>query len=198
MDDTRYSEQWKRWRRDVDLDEYEVRWDRMAEQGANPHGEVDLLMQWSPSSVLDAGCGFGRVAIELHARGVDVVGADLDIDLIGRAHRRAPELEWHHVDLADLALDRSFDIVVQAGNVIGFVDAARRADAVRACARHVAPGGRLVMGTSLRPTWPSPAQLDEWAAAEGLAPERRFATWEGDPFVDGGDYIVTVHRRAPS
>jgi SAM-dependent methyltransferase len=53
----------------------------MADAGESVHGEVDLVMSLlaehefgdSPR-VLDAGCGTGRVAIELAARGVDVAG----------------------------------------------------------------------------------------------------------------------------
>ena len=189
------SPQWQRWRAEVDLDEYETRWDRMAAEGGDPHGEVDLVMRWAPRSVLDAGCGFGRVAIELAARGVDVVGVDLDVDLLERARRRAPELEWHLADLSSIELGRTFDLVVQAGNVIGFVDDADREHAIRACARHVAPDGRLVIGTSLRRTWPTPDELETWAGAEGLVPEARFADWDGNEFVDGGDFVVTVLRR---
>ena len=51
-------------------------------------------------SVLDAGCGTGRVAIELARHGVDVVGVDVDASMIGEARRRAPELEWVEADLA--------------------------------------------------------------------------------------------------
>ena len=193
-DESGWSPQWRRWRGEIDLDEYETRWDRMAEAGQDPHGEVDLVMRWAPGSVLDAGCGFGRVAIELAARGVDVVGVDLDGDLLERARRRAPALEWHLCDLADLDLDRTFDLVVQAGNVIGFVAPERRAAAIEACARHVSPGGRLIVGTSLRPSWPTIDDLDAWAGAQGLEREAILAGWDGAPHA-GGDYVVTVHRR---
>ena len=57
---------------------YDRRWAEMEEAGHNPHGEADFLSGFSPSSVLDAGCGTGRVSIELSARGADVVGVDLD------------------------------------------------------------------------------------------------------------------------
>lgn len=188
------SAEWQAWRRDVDLDEYEARWDRMAARGADPHGEVDLVMRFAPRSVLDAGCGFGRVAIELVARGVHAEGVDLDPDLLERAERRAPQIEWHRCDLADLTLGRSFDVVVVAGNVIGFVEPERRADAVRRCAGHVAPGGLLVIGVQRRAGWPDATDIDRWAADEGLLVESHLANWDGDPYVDG-DYVVTIHRR---
>ena len=59
--------------RSVDTGAYDDKWKRMAAAGENPHGEVDFVMRFNPSSVLDAGCGTGRVAIELARRGIDAV-----------------------------------------------------------------------------------------------------------------------------
>ena len=55
-----------------DGDDYQRRFDELAAAGNNVHGEVDFLMQLDPERVLDAGCGTGRVAIELARRGVAV------------------------------------------------------------------------------------------------------------------------------
>ena len=57
------SDRWAAWRRDIDLGEYHERWRRMEASGVPSHGEADLIESLSPSSVLDAGCGMGRVAI---------------------------------------------------------------------------------------------------------------------------------------
>ncbi len=194
-DPTAGSAEWETWRRRVDLDQYDERWRLMAASGENPHGEADLVGSFAPTSVLDAGCGTGRVGIELARRGVEVVGVDLDPDLLQRAIAKAPELTWLVADLADLDLARTFDVVVAAGNVIGFVAVGARAAAVRGMARHVAPGGRLVVGWQQRTGWPSVDDHDAWCAQAGLRPEHRFASWAGDPFIDGGDYVVTVHHR---
>jgi SAM-dependent methyltransferase len=141
----------------------------------------------------------GRVAIELAARGIDTIGVDLDPDLLGRARELAPSLEWHLGDLATFDLERTFDVVVAAGNVIGFVAMEDREAAVRGCAAHVAPGGRLIVGYSLNRRWPSLELYDGWCAAAGLELEHRFATWECDPFEgSSGDYHVSVHRRPGS
>src|SRR6202051_5218706 len=60
--------------------DYDARWDSLAAQGHNVHGEADLveilLRESGASRVLDAGCGTGRVAIELARRGFSVVGGD--------------------------------------------------------------------------------------------------------------------------
>lgn len=178
----------------IDLDEYDARWDQLAARGEHVHGEADFVMSLHPHSVLDAGCGTGRVAIELARRGVDVVGVDGDPDMLERARRRAPELTWVESNLAALDLGRTFDVVVLAGNVVPFVDAADRAAAVAGSARHVAPVGRLVSGASLRADWPTAAQYDAWCAAAGFTLVDRFATWNGDPWTPAADYAVSVHQ----
>lgn len=194
-DPTVGSADWAAWRRAVDLDEYEARFDRIAAEGGDPHGEVEFVQRFAPRSVLDAGCGFGRIAIELHHRGVDVVGVDLDPDLLARARRRAPHLDWRLGDLATFDAGRSFDLVVVAGNVIGFVDAPDRAAAVHSCARHVAPGGHLVIGNQTRRDWPGVDDYERWAGEVGLQAVGRFAGWDGAPFDPAAGYVVVVCRR---
>jgi len=78
--------------------------------------------------------------------------------------------------------------------VIPFVAPDRRADAVAACARHLTDDGRLIAGFSLRADWPTLADYDGWCTAAGLRLAERFATWDRDPFVTGGDYAVSIHR----
>ena len=194
-DPTGGSTQWAEWRSAVDLDDYDSRWDLMAARGENPHGEVDFVMGFSPKTALDAGCGFGRVGIELNARGVEIIGVDLDPDLLERAKRRAPELDWRLADLATVDIGRQFDLVVVAGNVIGFVDEPDREAAVRNCARHVAPGGHLVMGNQLKATWPTIVEVDSWCAAEGLVPDGHRGGWDNEDLGPDPGYVVTVHSR---
>jgi SAM-dependent methyltransferase len=197
-DPTAGSGDWSTWRQRVDLGEYDERWERMAAAGENPHGEADLVSRYEPTSALDAGCGTGRVGIELARRGIEVEGADLDPDLLERARAKAPELAWHLSDLAALDLGRTFEVVVMAGNVVGFVAAPDRAAAVAAVAAHVAPGGWLISGCQLRAGWPSIAEYDGWCAAAGLELEDRFATWTADPLGPSPDYSVAVHHRPPA
>src|SRR5271170_1352173 len=89
------------------------------------HGEAALVDSYGPGSVLDAGCGTGRVAMELSRRGHPVVGVDVDEAMLTAARAKAPGLAWLLGDLADPALDlgRTFDVVVMAGNVLIFVPA---------------------------------------------------------------------------
>jgi SAM-dependent methyltransferase len=187
-------EDWTGWRAQLGVDGYDERWRRLAASGQNPHGEADLVAGHGPRSVLDGGCGTGRVAIELARRGIEVLGVDLDSDMIAAARAKAPSLRWLHADMAELNRPERFDVVVLAGNVVPYVPAARRAAAVAGCARHLVSGGRLIAGFALRPGWPSLADYDAWCAAAGLVPVERFATWERAPYQDG-NYAVMVYRR---
>ena len=94
---------------------YDDKWQRMAAAGENPHGEVDFVMRYEPTSVLDAGCGTGRVAIELDRRGIEAAGTDIDATMLAKAADKAPHLRWELSNLAALELARTFDLVVMAG-----------------------------------------------------------------------------------
>ncbi len=191
------SPQWEAWRRSVSLEEYEA---RFAHDEA--HGEADLLERLAadlepPVRILDAGCGTGRVAIELDRRGFEVVGTDLDHEMLDLARAKAPHLQWVHADLATMQLGRTFSIVAMPGNVMLFCRADDRQGVVAGCARHLDAGGVLVTGFSCG----RGLGLDEYDAActqAGLTLIERWATWERDPF-GGGDYAVSVHAlSAPS
>src|ERR1700732_4830520 len=58
--------------------DYQRRFDELASSGVDVHGEATFVVRRAPASVLDAGCGTGRVAIELARRGITVVGVDVD------------------------------------------------------------------------------------------------------------------------
>ena len=165
----------------------------MEATGHDPHGEVAFVMRFEPESVLDAGCGTGRVAIELARRGVHAVGVDLDTAMLDAARRKAPQLQWFCADLASLDLDERFAMVVMAGNVMIFVEPGTEAQVVARMAAHLVAGGRLVAGFQLGQNL-GLDQYDEAAAAVGLALEARFATWDGDPFTPDARYAVSVHR----
>lgn len=176
---------------------YDDKWQRMAAQGQNPHGEVDFVQRFGPSSVLDAGCGTGRVAIELARRGIESVGTDLDPKMLSEARNKAPELEWVQSDLATLNLGRAFDVVVMAGNIVLFVEPGTEADVVAGAARHVADGGRLVAGFSLG-HGVTPHDWEQWLGEAGLVTEARCATWDATPWSDTDTYLVSVATRQPT
>lgn len=151
---------------------------------------------FAPAAVLDAGCGTGRVAAELHRRGIEVVGIDRDPSMIDTARAVSPAIEFHVGDVASADLGRTFPLVVMAGNVPLFTPDGTQAELVAGCARHLGPGGILVAGFQLGRGYPV-SRYDEDCRAAGLEPVSRWSTWAGDPFDPAGDYAVSVHRRTP-
>lgn len=187
-----------RWQRSDGLrgDDYDARWQEMAAAGQDIHGEAELVesLLGAGRRVLDAGCGTGRVAIELARRGIDVVGIDADESMLATARAKAPELHWERGDLADSVLGGPFDLTVLAGNVMIFLEPGSEGRVLANLAAALRPGGLLVAGFSVRPDWLSLNRYDELADEVGLDPVRRWATWDRAPFTDG-DYAVSVHRR---
>jgi SAM-dependent methyltransferase len=177
-------------------EEYDRRFEELAARGVDMHGEADLIDSYDPISVLDAGCGTGRVAIELRRRGRTVTGIDLDPRMLEAARRKAPDITWVEGDLADatLTLDRQFEIVVMAGNVLIFVAPGTEGSVLSNMAGRLVPGGRVIAGYSLGPDRLSVAHHDELAERVGLTLESRWSTWDRQPFAPDSSYAVSVHR----
>ena len=186
-------------------EEYDARWIPLAEAGENIHGEADLvetlLRESGRNRVLDAGCGTGRVAIELSRRGFVVTGVDADAAMLDAARAKAPEIDWREGDLAGSIDPRvnslgpgTVDLVLLAGNVMIFLDPGTEGIVLQNLAAQLADNGLLVAGFSLQPGQLSCDRYDEAAAEAGLSRAARWASWDRQPFT-GGDYAVTVHRR---
>lgn len=193
-DELNVSERWRVWRRRVNLSEYDTRWDRMAAEGASVHDEATFVDALGGQSVLDAGCGTGRIAVELKRRGRDVVGVDNDADMIDLAKTKDCEIDWVLADVATVDLGRSFDVVVMAGDVLNYVTPGFESMVVSNLRRHIEIGGLLVTGGSVAEQ-DQLVHYDNWCRAAGLVPEARYASWDGLSYDRPGHYAVSVHRR---
>jgi SAM-dependent methyltransferase len=174
---------------------YDERFARLAATGQNVHGEADLVGSLGLGSVLDAGCGTGRVAIELARRGLDVVGIDLDPQMLAVAREKDPVIAWVQADLSEVQLGRRFEGIVMAGNVMIFVTPGTEGAVVANLAGHLEAGGLLVAGFSLVTNGFTAEQYDTVADAAGLDLVDRWASWDRQVFGPGADYAVSVHRQ---
>ncbi|MGH9297306.1 MAG: class I SAM-dependent methyltransferase [Acidimicrobiales bacterium] len=182
---------------------YQARFDELEASGTKVHGEADFVMSFAPESVLDAGCGTGRVALELARQGVYVVGVDRDESMLSVAEQRAsalselvPAVRLRFVasDLAGLDLGGTFDVAVMAGNVPLFTSAGTEPELVASVASHVRTGGVLISGFQTTKGY-ALESYDLHCAAGGLELVERVGTWDRAPFEAGGPYAVSVHRR---
>jgi len=189
--------------------EYDAPYAARAAAGMDVHGEANLVehllrsplnqsQSHQPYRVLDAGCGTGRTAIELAQRDIEIVGVDLDAVMLQQARAKAPQLDWRLGDLSVIVLDKSFDLIVMAGNVMIYLTPGTEAATVANMASHLKPGGLLVAAFELTP--PSWSQLtlavyDQLTTTADLTLVARWSTWEQAPWQPGDRYAVSVHRK---
>ena len=188
------SSRWLR-ERSVSGEAYDATYERRAAAGENVHGEADFVESFAPASVLDAGCGTGRVGRELASRGLDVVGVDLDPEMLATARLKSPVVDWRFADLATVDLGRSFDAVVMAGNVMIFLAPGSEQAVVWNMARHLKPEGLLIAGFQIVPGQLTIERYDDIAGLAGLALAERWSTWDRGTWDARCDYAVSVHRR---
>jgi ubiquinone/menaquinone biosynthesis C-methylase UbiE len=112
-----------------------------------------LIEQRRPGArtLLDVACGTGGHLRHLR-RWYDVTGVDLDPGMLDQARGRLPDVRLVEADMRTLALDASFDAVVCLFSSIGYLRSADElVTAVGAMARHLTPGGVLIVDGWVRP-----------------------------------------------
>lgn len=120
-------------------------------------GEVaklrELIDRYMPGArtLLDVACGTGK-HLELLREHYEVEGLDLDRNLLEVAQEKNPGVTFHARDMVDFDLGRSFDVVVCLFSSIGYVQSHENLErATHTLARHVAPGGLLMIEPWLTP-----------------------------------------------
>jgi SAM-dependent methyltransferase len=181
---------------------YIQRWRDLAAQGMDLVGEARLVDAMLPrrSRVLDAGCGQGRIGSHLASVGHDVVGVDVDPELIAAAREEHPDACWLVGDLAELDLPargvpEPFDAIVCAGNVMTFLAPSTRREVLRRMRAHIRDDGRAAIGFGAGRDYPFDEFLDD-AAVSGWASDLLLSTWDLRPFTPESDFLVAVLRPA--
>ena len=131
--------------------EYAARFAALAATGREVHGEALFCagLLAPPATVLDAGCGTGRVAVKLAELGYRCTGIDLDPSMLAEARRAAPELDWVAGDLSSYHTDRRYRLIVAAGNVIALLAPGSLDRALVSLTALLSPDGLLVTGFGL-------------------------------------------------
>jgi SAM-dependent methyltransferase len=126
-----------------------------------------VLADTAHGPVLDMGCGTGRVALDLAARGCDVTGLDSDAELIEtlRERTKARKLDVRGAvgDARSFDLGTTFALVIspmQVVQLLGGPDG--RAQMLASVRRHLEPGG-LFAAALANP-------FDDWSDEESLPP----------------------------
>lgn len=116
-----------------------------AAEAAAAHRIIRSHNQTGGRLLLDVACGTGAHAAHLR-RNYQVEGLDLDPRMLSVARRKHPGIPFQRGDMTDFDLKRQFDAVVCLFSSIGYVRTkARLRKAVRNMARHLLPGGVLLV-----------------------------------------------------
>ena len=96
-------------------------------------------------ALLDVACGTGGHIPHLSDT-FAIEGVDLDLAMLEIAKEKHADIPFHHGDMVDFDLGRQFDVVVSLFSSIGYLRTSDRlALAVANMARHVRPGGVLII-----------------------------------------------------
>lgn len=100
------------------------------------------------ATILDAGCGTGRYAVELAERGYRVLGVDRSPELVTIAQNRAVRIGSRSIfliaDLLNLSFSRKFDAVLCRGVLNDLVKESDRSTIFQQFGEWTRPGGVLV------------------------------------------------------
>ena len=110
---------------------------------------IDRHFADPPASVLDVGCGVGRVASLLADRGFDVTGIDVSEPFVERARSLFPDVEFRVADARDTPFATgTFDHVVFSFFGLDYVrPESEREATLREIRRVLKPGGTFVFST---------------------------------------------------
>lgn len=140
----------KQWFSDVFDEDYLRTLPFLTPQATQAEAElVAASLGTSPGAkLLDVGCGYGRHAMELAARGYHVVGLDLSTPLLVRggeeAHRRGLTINFIRGDMRELDFDGQFDGAYCLFSTFGYFDDETNKKTAGNIARALRPGGKCV------------------------------------------------------
>jgi len=148
-------------------------------------------------SVLEPGCGSGRIVEALARRGLEVVGVDRSPQMVELARERLRDLTSAHVVLADMtcfSLGRLFDGAVCPINTLLHLSSDDLARHLEAMADHLRPGALYLVQLGLYDPGEreSALQSEQWEIARGDTTLK--VTW-GTEAVDPGNAWVRQRSR---
>jgi len=119
--------------------------------------KIDFIMSYitsknHKSKILDVGCGTGSLAIELSDRGINVIGLDLDKEMIQIAENNSIEkqtpLSFKVMDMLDISQNFSsdyFDIILCLGNTISHLSREDKSKFIDSCHVLLKKNGFLII-----------------------------------------------------
>lgn len=100
-------------------------------------------------TVLEPGCGSGRMLTALTERGLEVTGLDSSEAMVDYSRTHVPDAEVVLGDMRDFDLERRFDGAVCAISTLGLLGGDGLAPHLAAMARHLRPGAHYLVQQGL-------------------------------------------------
>jgi len=165
---------------------------------SNPDAPNDIpfyqaLIPAPDASILELGCGTGRVTLALaphcgYIHGIDLSAAMLSIcrEKLVNVNLPAGRVQIEEGDITNFALPRKFDLIIAPFRVMQNLETDQEVDGLFECIRrHLAPGGSCILNV-FRPNRDPQGLREQWVRSEEQL------DWEVP--VEGGR-LVRHHRR---
>ncbi|MBI9044793.1 MAG: class I SAM-dependent methyltransferase [Anaerolineaceae bacterium] len=118
-------------------------------------GEIDFyrsmthVIKTNGGTILEIGCGTGRVTTRLAVEGVSIVGLDLSpgmLEVAGKKSQGLPNVSWVEGDMLDFDLGEQFDLIIIPGHSFHFMlTIADQITCLSNIRRHLKEGGKAVI-----------------------------------------------------
>lgn len=116
------------------------------DNGIRQH-ERALTFAPQAGAALDVGCGAsGRIIGLLLAKGYDVEGVDISVEMLRRARRRHPGVVFHEANVCVWELPQKYAFI-SAWDSIWHVPLAQQLPLIKKICNHLVPGGVLIFTT---------------------------------------------------
>jgi SAM-dependent methyltransferase len=173
---------------------------------------TELAERYVDPSVLELGIGTGRLAIELHGRGLRVAGIEASKRMVAALRDKAPtaQIDITIGDYASTRVPGLFSLVVLTFNsVLDPRGASAQLSIFENAARHLEPRGcfvidavilgrfrRIASTRFVRDAYASPGELDVMAHVHRMTCIARYASWTRATFTAHSRRHISVYQRS--
>lgn len=162
-------------------------------EAAKLKGFVDHYKLSNGNDLLDIACGTGLHLPYLVAD-FHVTGVDLSPQQLAKARERLPDVEFQQGDMRDFDLNKQFDVVTCLFSSMGYVHPYPELEkAVKNLAKHLKPGGVLIVEPWLQPNIFDPNRPPH--SETGELPEKGLkVTRTAHNGIDGNVSVMNMHH----
>ena len=159
-------------------------------------------------SILEIGCGTGRVALRLALEGIPVTGLDLSPEMLESARQKSQgvsKVRWVEGDMKDFDLRERFDLIVIPGHSFQFMlTPSEQIGCLKCIQRHMKNDGKLVVHLNHDdPSWLGGLAREEgndfqlaWEYHQGSLKSsiRKLNAWSYDPVTQTASVVTAWEK----